>query len=70
MLHDLGEIRYKKSAHNIVEYLSVSKKSAQGDSTYLTNLIEVFLALHFENTDKSCFSAYYVKQYVNRSLVF
>jgi hypothetical protein len=53
MLHDLGEIRYKKYAHNVVEYLSVSKKSAQGDSTYLTSLIEAFWALHFENTDQN-----------------
>jgi len=44
---DFDEIRYKKSAHNLVEYLSVFKKSAQGGSTYLTSFIETFLGIKF-----------------------
>lgn len=71
MLHNLGEIRYKKSAHNVFEYLSVSKKSAQGSSTYLTSLIETFLGTTFwKYRPQSCFSAYYFTQYPNHSLVF
>lgn len=41
LLADLGEIRFKQSAHQVIEHLRISWKQAREDRTFLTGLNKV-----------------------------